>query len=104
MTAMQPCVLYLSTAEACSPSTLREPLHGQKSCTALPSNSGFQCMLTCDDGYVFYDQPGQTSINHSCNQGDSWNVEATPACVYASQLFSLFAISVLMINMALIEP
>ena len=73
------------SAEACSPFSLRTPLHGQKSCSPLAANAGFRCELTCDPGYVFYEQPASSAIAYNCNRGDSWNVPNTPACVQASE-------------------
>ncbi|XP_076460199.1 uncharacterized protein LOC143293161 [Babylonia areolata] len=70
--------------EGCSPFSLRTPVHGRKSCTAQPSNQGFTCQLSCDQGYVFHHKPASSSITYSCNRGDSWNVPDTPACVQAN--------------------
>ncbi|XP_070186674.1 uncharacterized protein [Littorina saxatilis] len=68
----------------CSPFTLRTPLHGRKQCTASVNDAGFQCELSCEPGYVFYDEPSDASIVHTCNSGDAWNVPDTPACVQAN--------------------
>ena len=94
--------LFVSAAEACSPLSLGTPVHGRKSCTALSGNSGFRCELFCDDGYVFYDQPASASIVHTCNQGDSWNVARTPACVYASEFVCFRGLFYVLIDLWLV--
>ncbi|XP_076444633.1 uncharacterized protein LOC143282756 isoform X2 [Babylonia areolata] len=68
-------------AKDCSPYTLRKPLNGTKNCTK--DGTGFQCMLSCDDGYVFYDHPDNASLTYSCTDGGSWTDPDIPACVKA---------------------
>ncbi|KAK7452815.1 hypothetical protein BaRGS_00039699, partial [Batillaria attramentaria] len=68
--------------ESCSPYSLRTPLHGRKSCET--TGSGYRCTLTCDNGYVFYDDPYSTTIVRTCNTGDMWIGTQVPACVKAN--------------------
>lgn len=68
--------------ETCSPFTLRTPLHGRKSCDTL--TTGFRCTLTCEAGYVFYDDPNSTTIQRTCDTGGNWVGSQVTACVKAN--------------------
>ncbi|KAK7507523.1 hypothetical protein BaRGS_00001458, partial [Batillaria attramentaria] len=67
--------------ESCSPFTLRKPVHGQRDCQE--TSTGFNCSLTCDTGYVFYDAPDDSSIVRTCVTGEDWPEPQITACVKA---------------------
>jgi hypothetical protein len=75
-------------AASCSPLTLRQPSHGSRVCSRNDMNNGYTCTLACDTGFVFYDQPSQSSLVYSCTDGGNWNAPTpTPKCTQAGKHF-----------------
>ncbi|XP_033732273.1 uncharacterized protein LOC117321797 isoform X2 [Pecten maximus] len=62
----------------CSPLALSTPLYGNKSCSVAAF--GYTCTLTCQPGYVFYEQTTDTQTLQ-CTTGNAWIPAAVPACV-----------------------
>ncbi|KAL8561778.1 hypothetical protein ACOMHN_010712 [Nucella lapillus] len=69
-------------SKTCSPFTLRKPLHGSKSCQ--PSDSGYQCVLSCDAGYTFADNLKSATRQYTCSGNGAWNAPVITACVKAN--------------------
>lgn len=79
------CYSRFLVAAACSPMSMRRPLYGQKNCTSRTDVPGFTCVLSCDAGFAFLDQPESSSLTYQCTDGSGWNVPVMPKCVQASK-------------------
>ncbi|KAK3709549.1 hypothetical protein RRG08_019385 [Elysia crispata] len=52
--------------------------NGRTSCQF--TGSGYTCTVTCEAGFVLYENPGQSGVVMSCSNGGPWSREK-PACV-----------------------
>ncbi|XP_041364262.1 uncharacterized protein LOC121379679 [Gigantopelta aegis] len=81
-----------NSAAPCSPLSLVTPVDGSKACTDRAGGAGYNCTLTCDDGYTFYDQSSsaaKSSYQVQCDTGTPWNVNI-PACADAKKLTAMY--------------
>ena len=51
----------------------------------METQTGFQCTMTCNDGYYFYEQSGNgslvDSLTYTCTFDNSFNIDKMPDCV-----------------------
>jgi hypothetical protein len=73
--------IVLLSASTCSPFSIPVPQHGSKECTQKSGASGYNCTVTCNAGYYFYDYPDQSSVTFDCNANTNiWDKPIIPAC------------------------
>ncbi|ESO89533.1 hypothetical protein LOTGIDRAFT_234340 [Lottia gigantea] len=73
------CIIQVTaTADKCRPWTLQIQ-NGGKNCNSK-SGGGYICTVTCNNGYVFYDNTAQSSVDISCDPNGDWSREV-PVCV-----------------------
>ena len=62
------------SAAKCKPSFLRTPRNGRKTQRQMTDDdgqvTGWRVELTCNDGFVFYDQ--QQPLVYTCNEGEDF--------------------------------
>ena len=75
----------LLIANSCSPAALNNPVNGVTSCSRVTSTPGYECTVTCNNGYYFYDlSNGDTlsaSTSYACSDGGAFPIDRVPDCV-----------------------
>lgn len=67
-------------APACHELTYPQPLNGARTCTRLVGNVGWQCAVTCNDGYLIRGIGKTNTV--TCNTNFAWNdADIVTACV-----------------------
>ena len=69
-------------AAPCKDWAITAPLNGIKTCTRNSNNNGFDCVMSCNENYYFYDDPRVAEQTFSCTDGNPFTPSGlVPNCV-----------------------